>query len=94
MTMRSLVVMSPVKTPEDLDAVKIEFPMPLPLLGAIGNHMVKAGMEATVTAYYRQACTEGWAPAPTNEVQKAIWDKAHAVPAKPMKIEFDPKTGK
>lgn len=23
---------------------------------------------------YRDACVEGWAPAPTNDVQKAIWD--------------------
>ncbi len=26
---------------------------------------------------YRQAVKEGWAPAPTNEYQKAIWDAAH-----------------
>lgn len=43
---------------------------------------------------YRKACREGWAPAPTNDVQKAIWDKVHAVPATPMKIEFDPKKGR
>ena len=27
---------------------------------------------------YRQACIEGWAPAPTNDVQKAIWEKVHS----------------
>ena len=43
---------------------------------------------------YAAACQEGWAPPPTNEYQKAIWDKAHAMPKNPMKIEFDPKKGK
>lgn len=43
---------------------------------------------------YRRACQEGWAPAPTNAVQKAVWDKVHAMPANPMKIEFDPKKGR
>ena len=43
---------------------------------------------------YKKACQEGWAPAPTNEYQKAIWDKIHSVPANPMKIEFDPKKGR
>jgi len=37
---------------------------------------------------------EGWAPAPTNEYQKIVWDKVHAIPQKPMKIEFDPKKGR
>ena len=27
---------------------------------------------------YRRACYEGWAPAPTNEFQKAIWEKVKA----------------
>ena len=43
---------------------------------------------------YEAACQQGWAPAPTNDIQKAIWDKVHAVPATPMKIEFDPKKGR
>lgn len=43
---------------------------------------------------YSRACREGWAPKPTNDVQKAIWEKVHAIPDKPMKIEFDPATQK
>ena len=43
---------------------------------------------------YRKAVQEGWAPAPTNDVQKAIWDKVHSAPKTPMKIEFDPKKGR
>ena len=40
---------------------------------------------------YRQACQEGWAPAPTNAVQRAIWNKVHQIPDSPLVIEFDPK---
>lgn len=43
---------------------------------------------------YAAACRMGWAPPPTNDVQRVIWDKEHAVPANPIKIEFDPKKGK
>lgn len=33
---------------------------------------------------YSVACRQGWAPAPTNEVQQAIWDKVHSVPDQPL----------
>ena len=42
---------------------------------------------------YKKACQEGWVSAPTNDIQKAIWDKVHAAPKNPMKIEFDSKKG-
>ena len=43
---------------------------------------------------YRTACQQGWAPAPTNDVQKAIWNEVHTLPKTPMKIEFDQKKGR
>ena len=43
---------------------------------------------------YSRACREGWAPPPTNDVQRTIWKQVHAVPDKPIKIEFDPKKDK
>ena len=43
---------------------------------------------------YRIACQEGWAPAPTNDVQRTIWNQVHAIPDKPITIEFDPKRDK
>lgn len=43
---------------------------------------------------YELACEQGWAPAPTNDIQKAIWEKVHSVPKNPMKIEFDSKKGR
>ena len=40
---------------------------------------------------YRKAIMEGWAPAPTNDVQKAIWDKVHEMPTEPIKIKPETK---
>ena len=58
------------------------------------NNAKLMGVAVRRRVSYRKACQEGWAPAPTNDIQKAIWDKVHAVPATPMKIEFDPKKGR
>jgi len=52
------------------------------------------GITPDRTSTYKKACKQGWAPAPTNEYQKAIWDRVHAAPKNPMKIEFDPKKGR
>ena len=56
------------------------------------RYLERSGVEPFVLATYAKACQDGWAPVPTNEFQKAIWDKVHAIPTKPIKIEFDPKT--
>ena len=52
-----------------------------------------AGMNVTprVRVTYKKACEEGWAPAPTNDIQKAIWDKVHAMPTAPIKIKPETK---
>ena len=52
------------------------------------------GLIAPRIVPYKLACKEGWAPAPTNDIQKAIWSEVHATPNNPMKIEFDPKKGR
>ena len=52
------------------------------------------GIQPVRRVTYRQACKEGWAPAPTNDVQKAIWEQIHAIPDKPITIEYDPKRDK
>ena len=52
------------------------------------------GLTFVRLATYRTACQQGWAPAPTNDVQRAIWNQVHAIPDKPIKIEFDPKKDK
>jgi hypothetical protein len=58
------------------------------------RHLKAIGITKKVVKTYLDACEEGWAPAPTNDVQKAIWDKVHAAPKNPMKIEFNPKKGR
>ncbi len=86
-------VMRQINTLQDLDAVqtKMPSPAPFPMMSAVAS---KLNVSRVYTATYKKACQEGWAPAPTNDIQKAIWDQVHAVPKNPMKIEFDPKKGR
>lgn len=50
------------------------------------NHLKKRGLVPELRVPYELACEQGWAPAPTNEVQKKIWDMVHAQPTQPIKI--------
>lgn len=83
-------VLQPIRKPHDLDSLKREefgismlriFPLSLPYYG------ISQWYQTT----YHKACEEGWAPAPTNEYQKAIWDKIHAMPTAPIKIKPETK---
>ena len=83
-------VLQPIRKPSDLDSLKREefgismlriFPLSLPYYG------ITPWYQTT----YSKACEEGWAPAPTNEFQKAIWDKVHAMPTAPIKIKPETK---
>ena len=38
------------------------------------QHLPKVGVTASTITTYRRACYEGWAPAPTNEFQKVIYE--------------------
>lgn len=59
------------------------------------QHYLKTlGVRPIFRTTYENAVQQGWAPAPTNDIQKAIWDRVRALPTKPMKIEYDPKKGK
>ena len=77
---------------EDLDLCE-EF-VPFDKVGVVKQHLKASGVVPGRFATYRTACREGWAPAPTNDVQKAIWDKTHQIPDKPITIEYDPKKDK
>lgn len=86
-------LVGPVTKSEDLDI----FPngkLPIDIVMRMEPYMSGLGVVPAKLVPYRVACEEGWAPAPTNDVQKAIWEKVHAVPATPMKIEFDSKKGR
>ncbi|MGN0847138.1 MAG: hypothetical protein ACI4RA_07120 [Kiritimatiellia bacterium] len=86
-------VLAPFSGLAELDAVSARDSGPVD-----HNRMVDVaaglGIKLVTFASYRTACAQGWAPLPTNEVQKAIWDEVHAVPKNPIKVEFDPKQGR
>ena len=86
-------VMKPLKNMADLDAMPNKFIHPASFFKA-RPYFDMCGVTPARKGTYESACQQGWAPAPTNDVQKAIWDKVHAVPATPMKIEVDPKKGR
>ena len=67
-------LMQPVFSSADLDALKGKSLSPEPF-----NHIMatatKLGMKPQRMTTYRKAVEEGWAPAPTNDFQKVIWDE-------------------
>jgi hypothetical protein len=65
-------VMKPVSSLADLDAIKAKTIGP-ESLSKILNTGAKLGIKATKSTTYRKACEEGWAPSPTNDIQKAVW---------------------
>ena len=81
-----------VKEAKDLD--KLVEGVPIDVLSRTLTKLSERGMVREEFCTYHDAVSEGWAPAPTNEYQQAIWDKVHAMPKTPMKIEFDPKKGR
>ena len=66
--------------------------LPIDVIQRMQMYLEKLGVTPYKQATYRTACKQGWAPAPTNEVQKAIWDKVHEMPSEPIKIK--PETRK
>ena len=73
---------------EDLDLCD-EF-VPFDKVGVIKQHLKNNGVTPVRYATYRIACREGWAPAPTNDVQRAIYERIKAEqsekPTNPIKI--------
>ena len=53
-------------------------PMSMKMIVANCN---KRGIPTLRHGTYRSACEHGWAPAPTNDVQKAIWERVKAAKA-------------
>ena len=76
-SMNQPCLMRQINTLADLDKTQTLVPCPEPF-----NFMImasqKLGIGRTYRTSYRRACTEGWAPAPTNDVQKAIWEEVKA----------------
>ncbi len=83
-------LMSSVSVPADLDRVSDEIP-PAEVFARMPGYLKGIGITPVVTVPYSLAVQEGWAPAPTNEYQKAIWDKVHALPTEPIRIRPETK---
>ena len=47
-------------------------------LTMMSDHLPKLGVTFPYLTTYKRACREGWAPAPTNDIQKAVWEKVKA----------------
>lgn len=82
-------VLSPVETTADLDALP-STPTP-EAFNTILQAAEARGIGKIRFVPYRRACEEGWAPAPTNDAQKAIWEQVKADkergPTNPITIE-------
>ena len=86
-------VMRGIKGVNDLDKI-VKVSPPLDVVGRVRKYLFARGVETRPPATYLKACQEGWAPPPTNDIQKAIWNRVHAIPDKPITIEYDPKKDK
>jgi hypothetical protein len=71
-----------------------DYELPMDVVQRFWDYMKPMGVQPVQRSTYLKACQEGWAPQPTNDVQKAVWEKVHAIPDKPLTIEFDPKKGR
>jgi hypothetical protein len=83
-------VMKPCVDVKDIDALKMEQPSPDPFR-EMSLTAKKLGLAQARLTSYRKACQEGWAPAPANDIQKAIWEEVHAMPTAPIKIKPETK---
>jgi hypothetical protein len=70
-------LMKPVSARADLDGLTTSTLSP-EALGKVLEQAQKLGMKPIRLSTYRKAVEEGWAPAPTNEFQKAIWNELRA----------------
>lgn len=72
-----------------IDNLRIKIFSPMHM-SAIAHTAKQLGLPLLRPTSYRSACQHGWAPPPTNDVQKAIWDAVHNEkergPAKGLKI--------
>jgi hypothetical protein len=83
-------LLAPVHSLADLDGLGCVVPSPEPF-GKMARNAIALGCQRQYRATYKRACVEGWAPAPTNDVQKAIWEEVHRLPTEPIKIKPETK---
>ena len=82
-----------ITNPEDLDRFA-DCRLPIDVMNRFAPYLKGYGITPKVYSTYKKACEQGWAPPPTNDVQKTIWQKVHSIPDKPITIEYNPKIDK
>ena len=70
-------MMSPVGSLSDLDSITGQM-LNAEYIMRIQQMAVKKGVSPSRMSTYKKACEEGWAPMPTNSIQKAIWEEVKA----------------
>ena len=87
-------VMRPIFGIKDLDSNSVAIPCP-ESLPRIMETAKLLGIGFSQTCTYKQACIEGWAPAPTNNIQKVIWEEVRSEkergPTNPIEIPMPKK---
>ena len=87
-------VVQPTKTLNELDSLVYSLPSPMQHNAIIDGAHAR-GVQSIRINTYLGACREGWAPAPINDIQKAIWERVKADkergPTNPLKIPPPPK---
>ena len=66
--------MKPVYSLKDLDAMEGHAIAPMSLTQMMYS-LPKLGLSPVMMTTYQDACAEGWAPAPTNDIQRTIWNE-------------------
>ena len=87
-------VMGNIYSLADLDSNPSLMPNP-EVYDKVQSTCQRLGIDMLRKVSYKKACIEGWAPAPTNDIQKAIWEQVKADkergPTNPLKIPPPPK---
>lgn len=79
-------MMQPYYTLKELDSNIQAYIQPMNMM-KMQKFWKRFGVKKEGRIPYRVACQQGWAPQPTNEYQKAVWNEVFSVPDKPIKIE-------
>lgn len=85
-SMMGKCVMRPVASLKDLDRINYHRFGPEPAMKVISS-LGSYGIDSYNRISYEDACQMGVAPQPTNDIQKAVWEKVHALPSDPIKIK-------
>ena len=83
-------VMQPAKGVEGVRKI-IGTGVPMDVVGAMRYNLRGHGVTEKVRAIYRQAIAQGWAPQPTNDAQRVIWEQMNAKPTQPLTIKYKKK---